>query len=142
MARIKDSQRDTVDQLTSEVIQYKTLKDEIDALTEQKNRVRDSLMETIEIVGDLDDKGNQWLELDQPVEGIEKLLRMRKVSQKVNEERALEIVREAGLEETCIKTVEVIDEDGVFAALFDKLLTEDQVENMFDKKVSWALHLK
>ena len=64
--------------------------------------------------------------------------RERRVSRSVDEESAERILREEGLYERCYDTVPVLNQDEVMACLIEDLLTDEQVEEMFPSKVSWA----
>ncbi len=51
------------------------------------------------------------------------------------------LIEEKGLRDRLIKTVEVVDEDELMAALYDGTLTEEEVDEMFPAKIVWALTL-
>lgn len=144
MARIANStrERQPLDDLSAEVLEYSSVKGQVDDLEKRKRTLRDSIIETVKIVGEPDDKGHLWLELDAEVGGISALQAERRVSQTLNEERAQEILAERGLLERCTKTVTVIDHDAVMAALYDDSLAEADIDEMFDNKITWALKVK
>lgn len=144
MARVaaQGRNRQPVDQLTAEVMEYQAIKDQVDDLEKRKKSLRDSLMETVKIVGEPDDKGHLWMELGEEVNGVRAVLAERRVSQSLNEERAQEILAERGLLDECTKMVRVVDHDEVMARLYDEQLSEADVDEMFDSTVTWALRLK
>ena len=131
-----------MDDLSREVLEYQTLKAQIDDLDKRAKVLRDSLMESAKILGEADDKGHLWMELDEDINGVHSVLAERRVSQSLNEERAQEILEERGLTERCTKMVRVVDHDEVMACLYDELLTETDLDEMFDRKITWALRLK
>lgn len=66
------------------------------------------------------------------------LKRERRVSQSLDMDAAIVILTQKGLAERCIKPVPTIAEDEVMAALYEGKLTEEDVDTMFPKKVTWA----
>ena len=58
------------------------------------------------------------------------------------EDKAEEIITAHGLEDSLYKTVRVVDEDALMAALYEEVLTEEEVDEMYPPKVVWALVLK
>lgn len=131
-----------MDQVSAEVLEYQVLKDQIEDLEKRKKVLRDSLMETVQEVGESDDQGHLWLDLDTEVNGVGSVQAERRVSQTLNEDRALALIEKRGLTETCTKLVRVVDEDAVLAAKFEDHFTEEDIDSMFDFKVVWALKLK
>lgn len=142
MARTNTQPRVEVDSLTAEVMEYQSVKSQVDELSARQKQLRDSIMEVIEILGDPDEDGHIWLELDHEVNGTTRLQRRRRVTTVFNDERAQDILEKEGLLERCTEMVRVVDEDAVMAALYEGLLTDEQVDAMADHKVVWALHLK
>jgi hypothetical protein len=144
MARVSATgrSRQPVDDVTREVLEYQTLKQQIDDLDKRAKVLRDSLMEVVKVVGDADDKGHLWMELDEEINGVRSVLAEKRVSQSLNEERALEIIEERGLTERCTQMVRVVDHDEVMACLYEEALSEADLDEMFDRKITWALRLK
>lgn len=144
MARVstKARSRQPMDDLSREVLEYQNLKAQIDDLDKRAKSLRDSLMESVKVLGEPDDKGHLWMELDDEVNGVHSVLAERRVSQTLNEERAQEILAERELLDRCTKTVRVVDHDEVMACLYDELVSEADVDEMFDNKITWALRLK
>ena len=64
------------------------------------------------------------------------------MSRKVNELRAEEIIEAKGLGDKLYKTVRVIDEDALMAALYSDELTEEEVDEMYPQNIVWALVMK
>lgn len=144
MARVAATKREPIlmNSVEAQVREYKHLKDQIDALSKEQKRLRDDLMTLIENTGFEDDQGHWWLELDDEYDGVTSLQRQRRVSRSLDEESAKEILDSHGLWNLCTKTVEVVDEDAVMRALWDEKLTEEDVDNMYATKITWALTLK
>ena len=131
-----------MDDLSREVLEYQTLKQQIDDLDKRAKVLRDSLMESAKILGEADDKGHLWMELDEEINGVAAVLAERRVSQSLNEDRALEVLERLGLTDRCTKMVRAVDQDEVMACRYDDLLTDEDLIEMFDQKVTWALRLK
>ena len=51
----------------------------------------------------------------------------------------VELLKEKGLEDRCVKMVPQIDQDAIYAALYEGLLSEDDIYAMFPPRVTYAL---
>lgn len=105
----------------------------------RQEQVTKRLKAYVEEHGYQDDQGHIWLDLEEPVEGTVALQMQRRVSQPLNEEKAEEILEKKGLLASCTKTITVLDEDAIMAAKFSGDLTDDDIDAMFPKTVSYAL---
>lgn len=117
---------------------YVHLKKQIDDLSALQSQIKKKLIEFVEIHGEADDKGHIWFDLPEEFEGYKGMQKQRRVSQKLDIDAAQEILNELGLSERCIKMVPSLDEDEVMACLYEGLLTEDQIDEMFPKTITWA----
>lgn len=139
MATVEKPSRDVSPKgLLGTVKQYVTLKRRIDDLTKEQGVLKSELSEIVDKQGEVDDKGHLWLQLPEEVEGVASLKRERRVSQSLDMDAAIVILTQKGLAERCIKPVPTIAEDEVMAALYEGKLTEEDVDAMFPKKVTWA----
>ena len=120
-------------ELNNTVQQYLALKQEIKFLSERESELKKRLLESVESMGEVDGKGHVILEVDGT-----KLTKQRKVSNPLNMDVAEQIIKEKGLEDTCIKMVPQIDSEAIMAAFYKKELTEEEIESMFPEKVSYA----
>lgn len=120
-------------ELNNTVKQYLALKQEIKLLSERESELKKRLLTSVESMGEVDAKGHTVLDVD----GV-KLTKQRKTSNPLDMEVAEAILKEKGLEELCIKKVEVIDQDAIMAAYYKELLTEEEIERMLPLKVSYA----
>jgi len=143
MARVKTAEPRVAkqDDLLSRTKQYSFVKGQIDYLEKEQKELRGQLFEDIDNAGEPDSKGNIVLELPQEVDGYVAVVKQRRVTRKINEEKAAEIIAEHNLEESLYKTIRVIDEDALMAALYNDTLTEDEIEAMYPQTVTWALIL-
>lgn len=126
------------DNLVARVKYFLSLKKKIDSLSKEQNEIKTELSTLVEEQGEPDEKGHIWYRLPKEVEGVVSLQRQRRVSQKLDEEVAESILKEKGLASRCYKLVPVLDEAEVMSCLYENLLTEDEIDSMFPKSVSYA----
>ena len=122
----------------TKVVEFITLRSRIDDMSKQQSAIKSELSELVDTVGEPDEKGNLWLRLPHEVDGFTALQRQRKVSQSLDEDVALQILKDKGLYDRCFTMMPILKEDEVMACLYEGLLTEEEVDSMFPKKVSWA----
>ena len=120
-------------ELSNTVKQYLALKQEMKFLSERESELKKRLLTSVESMGEVDGKGHIVLEIDGT-----KLTKQRKVSNPLDMDVAEQIIKEKGLEDTCIKMVPQIDSEAIMAAFYKKELTEEEIESMFPEKVSYA----
>lgn len=144
MARVKQEDPRNVDEndLLARVKKYSFLKSQLDYLEREQKEERAKLFEALDAEGEEDSKGNIVIELPEEVDGVAAIIKERRTSRKVNEAKAEEIIIAKGLEDKLFKTIRVIDEDALMAALYSDELTEDEIEEMYPQTVIWALKLK
>lgn len=126
------------DSLVSKVRAFVNLRARIEDLTKEQSAIKAELTELVDTQGTPDEKGHLWISLPEEVDGYTSLQRQRKVSQSLDEEVANSILEEKGLAERCYRMVPVLDESEVMACLYENLLSEEDIDRMFPKKVSWA----
>ena len=144
MARVKNEKPRFSDEndLISRTKKYAFLKAQLDFLEKEQKALRALLFENLDEIGEEDDKGNVVIELPEEVEGYSSVVKQRRVSRKIDEVRAEELITEHGLEEVLYKTIRVVDEDALMAALYEDVLTEEEVDEMYPQSITWALVLK
>jgi len=130
------------DAFESQVREYAQVKDSITMLETRKKELHGKLMSKLEEEGIEDENGNVVLSFDSPIGGIAALVKTRRVSRKVDLDRAIEIVKDHGLEDALIEMVPQLMEDAVMAALYEGTLNENEVDQMFPVTVTWALNTK
>lgn len=139
MARVKATEGREEDPLIKDAREYSFLKQQIDFLEKQQKEVRERLFTTLDEMGELDDKGNIIVELPEEVNGFGAVVKQRRVSRKIDELVAEEIITEKGMEDQLYKTIRVVDEDALMAALYNDELTEAEIDLMYPQKIVWAL---
>jgi len=113
-------------------------KSRIDTLSKEQNLIKEELNQYVIENGVEDDRGHINFELPEEVDGFKRLQRQRKVSLGLDMGAAILILTKKGLAERCIKAVPTVAEDEVMAALYEGKLTEEDIDAMFPKKISWA----
>jgi hypothetical protein len=139
MARVKDTAAREEDPLIKDAREYSFLKQQIEFLEKQQKEVRERLFTQLDELGEVDDKGNVIIELPEEVNGFGAVVKQRRVSRKIDELVADEIITEKGMEEQLYKTIRVVDEDALMAALYNDELTEAEIDLMYPQKIVWAL---
>lgn len=124
--------------LVSKVRRFLTLKNRIDDLSKEQSVLKTELSDLVDVDGEPDEKGHIWLPLPEEVDGYTSLQKQRRVSQKLDQDEAEKILKEKGLYERCYKMVPVLDEAEVMACLYEELITEEEIDTMFPKAVSYA----
>ena len=126
MARVEPSTRELVteDAFVAQAKEYIFLKKEIDALESKAKQLRDLIISEVDSLGEADSDGHILLDLDNEIDGVVSFKKERRVSRKIDEDKAAEIIDEKGLEEQLYKTVRVVDEDALMVALYSDLLTD------------------
>lgn len=140
MARVaKAEPRANVDELTVQAKEYAFAKKQVEYFEKRQKELKEKMFAHIEERGEQDDKGNIILELPEEIEGFVAVTKQRRVSRKIDEDVAFDIIEEKGLRDKLIKIVEVVDEDALMAALYNDELTEEEIDEMYPQHVVWAL---
>jgi hypothetical protein len=129
----------TPDDIAGQVKEYLYVKKNIDQMETRSKELRERLFSHLDEDGYEDDKGNIQLELDTDVDGIVRLEKQRRVTRKLNEPKADEILSELGLKDEIFVLTPVLDEDKLMAAFYEGKITEEQLDEMFPSSVVWAL---
>jgi len=121
---------------------YLTLKKNVDDMSAQRDSLKKDLIELVDTEGEPDEKGHLWYQLPEEVDGVSALQRQRKVSQKLDADVADSLLKEKGLQDRCYQMVPVLDEAEVMACLYEGLLTEEEIDRMFPKSVTYVFLAK
>lgn len=140
MAKVEKPSRvlNAVDSILRDVREYVFLKKKIDDLAKEQNTIKAKLSDVVDTEGESDDKGHLWYRLPEEVEGYVSLKRERRVTSGLDLEEAERILKDKGLDTRCFRMQPVLDEDAVMACLYEGLLTEEEIDTMFPKKITWA----
>lgn len=136
---VEDSRFADPNDVNAQAREYVYVKKQIDYLTDKSKTLRDQLFEHLDNDGEFDSKGSIVIELASDIDGIVAIKKERRVSRKIDEEKAAELIAEKGLENRLYKTVRVLDEDALMASLYSGDLTEAEIDMMYPEIVTWAL---
>lgn len=117
---------------------YHATKIMADRIDKQLAEQRTNLSTVFDALGEEDHKGNVWVDLGDG----RKLKREKRTSRRLSDDVAEAQLEELGLLDKCIKTVEVIDEDAIWALVYNKELDADTVDGFFKTSESWAIKLE
>jgi hypothetical protein len=139
--RIEEPMRTVVDpdDIAGQVKEFLYVKKNIDQLETRSKELRDKLFTHLDEDGYEDDKGNVQLELGSDIDGVVRLEKQRRVTRKLNEPKADEILTELGIKDEIYVMTPVLDEDKLMAAFYEGKITEEQLDDMFPTNVVWAL---
>jgi hypothetical protein len=139
MPKILDSDKSrSFDEVSAQFSEFVLLKRQIDELTKRQNELKAELSSLVEQNGEEDDKGHVWYELPHPIEGYTAMQRQKRISQKLDAEAAEDLLRVKDLYDRCFRLLPVLDEDEVMSCLYEGLLTENEIDVMFPKSITWA----
>lgn len=128
--------------ITGRLLQFLTLKKAVEDQEERLGTLKKDLSVSVEEDGYVDDKGNYWLDLDEPVEfdgkTYRRIKREARVSERLDEEVAEQILRKKGLYDECTVQIVVLDEEAISKAYFQKRLSPADMDKMFPKSTTWA----
>jgi chemotaxis response regulator CheB len=127
------------DSLDAQVREYMKIKTVIETMESRQKELRAKLMESIDVDGFEDGSGNLQLELPAAVEGVMRLEKQRRVSRKLNEPKAEEILQQLGLYDDIFVMKPTLDEDALMAAFYEEKISEEELDEMFPANVTWAL---
>jgi hypothetical protein len=128
--------------LTQLIRQHEHIKKNMDMLNDRKSFVRTKIDELTVALGEEDSKGHVYVNIDDPLTGVSKVTRQRRVSKNLDQNIAYNILFAKKLHERCIKKIVVIDEEAIMAAYNEDLLTDEDIDKMFPEKITWATVIK
>jgi len=129
-------------ELTEKLKMWVYLKAQVDRLTSQLNQLRDDISADVERYGESDESGHLRLAIGRPFEyagrRYEGIKRERRVSRLVNEERAEALAMAKGVVGRLFPARPTFDQDELYVLYQQGLLTEREIDDLFDTRVSWA----
>jgi hypothetical protein len=138
---IKNEDPKPVNPLLAKVADYITAKRRIDDLTKANNKIKAELSDLVDTDGEPDEKGHLIYSLPETVAGVTALKRQRRVVQSLDQDAADRILKAKGIYDDCVTMVPVVDEGAIMAAYYEGKLTEDCIDEMFPKSVSYAFYI-
>jgi hypothetical protein len=113
--------------------QYMAVKAEADFILERQNELKARLKDAVEKIGEVTSKGHKTLQF-----GDIKLTNQRKESTPLDVDVATDILNKHGLYDECVQKIEQLDQNAILVAYQKDLLTAEELELMFPKKVTYA----
>lgn len=107
-------------------------------LAAREGELKKALATIVETDGYTDDKGSEYIDFKEVIDGYAGLKRERRVYQSLDEEKAFAVLAKKKLTALCTRTITVVDEDAVNAAFYDGKLTQDDIDAMFTVKINYA----
>lgn len=138
---IKKEDPASIDPLLSKVAEYVTTRRRMDDMAKEQNKIKAELSDLVDTDGEPDEKGHLIYTLPETVAGVTALKRQRRVIESLDQDTAEDTLKKKGIYDRCFKMVPVLDESEVMACLYDGLLTEEEVDSMFRKTVSYAFYI-
>jgi len=126
------------DALVDDIRQYVAIKEQMTLLTARQNELKKALQKAVTELGEVDGRGHQVLEIDDPVSGVKALTNQRRVSKSLDMETAEKILTDKDIIEDCLEFIPTLNEEAIMAAFYKGELTEDDIDAMFPSKVSYA----
>jgi hypothetical protein len=141
MVKIKeeDSRIPDENDFNGQARKYVFLKKQLEFFEAEIKGVKEKIFEHLDSNGEVDGSGNVFVELSDHIEGVRMFIKQRRVTRKIEEGVAEQIISDKGLEDELYKTIRVVDEDALMAALYEGKLTEEEIEEMYPQKIVWAL---
>ena len=127
------------DDFDSQIKEFIRVKASLEILESRQKELRDKLFSIIDLQGDVDEKGNIQLVLDEAIDGIVRIEKQRRASRKLDELKADEIIADLGIGDEVYEMKRVINEDALMAAFYEEKITETQLDEMFPVHITWAL---
>lgn len=127
------------DEFPNTVRQFLACKKQSSFLEDRIDKLKKQINDIVDDNGEADEGGHIRLGLEKPVDGIGALKRERRVSTKLDEERAEKILRRKGLYNRCARKVIVLDEEEIAKVTFEGKLTAKEFDSMFEETITWAL---
>lgn len=124
--------------ITKDVQQYVLLKDQISLLNAKQAEIKKRLQTAVTEMGEVDGRGHQVLEINDPISGVNNITNQRRVSKSLDMDVAEKILEDKDILEDCLEFVPTLNEEAIMAAFYKGQLTEEDIDKMFPSKVSYA----
>jgi hypothetical protein len=128
--------------LTSQVQEYMKVKEVLASMELRQKELREKIFAQIETSGEEDSNGNLFISLPTEIAGVRTLEKQRRVTRKIDEVVAEEVIEANNLADELYKTIRVVDEDALMAAHYEGKISEDEIDRMYPAKIVWALMTK
>lgn len=127
--------------ITQAAQEYYNLKKNIATINKELERRKNELKTLITQEGQKDDRGSFVVDFDGKVGGIRTAKNQLNVSTHMDEQEAESILRQKGLWEAAIDTVEVLNVDKLHALFYEKKISRPEFKRIFKQKSWYSLYL-
>jgi hypothetical protein len=142
---IWDTSSDPQPSLARSVLTWLYLKTQADELVASANKARDRVTQAVRDSADayIDDRGHVYLDLDDPLTVGETtysaVKREKRITRIANQTRAYDLATRLGLVDRLFPPTPVFDEQELFVAYQEGVISEEEIDGLYDVKESWAL---
>jgi hypothetical protein len=116
--------------------------DAVERFTADASLHRKVILDELEVNGEPDSKGNQWMYFtDDPVEGrIKGIKREKRTQRRLDPEAAEKYLREKGLWDECTETIVVLSEEKLLALNFgqEAKISDEDMESLYAVTTTYA----
>jgi hypothetical protein len=123
----------------SQVAEYLRLRDSISFMETRKKELHAKIFAQIESEGEETSSGSVSLYLDAPIGEVARVQKTRRTKRVLDETVADAIIEATGIGDDVYEMKRVINEGALMSALYEEKITEEQLDEMFPVKVTWAL---
>lgn len=121
------------------VKQFVNLDANVKSLEKRRTEIRDRLSEVVEEFGFEDpNDGHQYYDLGEVVDGVNMIKRERRVTRSLDTEKAMELIKNRGIEEQVIEWRPVINEEALYAQVYEGKVGAEELDNLVVEKVNYA----
>lgn len=122
-------------------MQYLSYRHGRESLQKQEDTVKKDLMAGLAEHGQPDDHGHRFYYFPSGIGEVQGVKRERRVSQVMDEDVAMNLVEKYGLQDSCLETITVLNEEGLLAANFKGTISDEEMQEVYSQKETFALIL-
>lgn len=112
-----------------------------EGIQKQEDIAKKEIMAGLAEYGDPDDNGSRFYYFPSKIKDVAGLKRERRVSQVMDEDAAMNLIEKYGLQESCLETITVLNEEGLLAANFSGKISDEEMQEVYSQKETFALIL-
>lgn len=134
---------DPVPSTARQILEWLYVKSQADAAVARANKLREGVTALVREEGYTDDKGNVFLDLEQPLtvgektySAVKRELRVKRIP---NEERIRELAERVGALDRLFPLKPVVDVEELYVLYQEGIVSETDIDSVFDTDSSWAL---
>lgn len=142
---VREVSKRTSASITRKAKQFIFLRNEEKVIKSRKEQERDAIKQWMQNNAETDHDGHQYFYLPETVsvggESFNKLKNERKVSRYISEEKLIELAEEKGVRDRIVKVIEieVVDQDEVYVLNQEGIISDDELDGVYEENVTFAL---